>query len=329
MGEVWRARDTRLRRDVAIKVLPDSLANDPVARMRFDREARAVAALSHPNILDIHDVGAENGVSWAVTELLEGQTLKARLDEGAASVETRRGDRPRARRGARGGALARDRPPRRQALERLPDVRRPREDPRLRHRHSRRLGGLLARRTRRHGAARHRRHRRVPLARAGPARDRRRAERHLRARLRPLRDGHGPARVPRRDAAGGSRRDAARRAPRSGRPRDGPPARAQAPDPPVPREEPGPPVPDGGRPRVRAEDPLHGLGDFAGVRFGDGRDRSHSPGGRIPPAAQVRLHRRRRSPLRRGPRRRGVVAVLPRQWTHPRPRRPPLQERDR
>ncbi len=83
MGEVWRARDTRLKRDVAIKVLPDSLASDPVARMRFDREARAVAALSHPNILDIHDVGSEGGVSWAVTELLEGQTLKARLDEGA------------------------------------------------------------------------------------------------------------------------------------------------------------------------------------------------------------------------------------------------------
>ncbi len=82
MGEVWRARDTRLRRDVAIKVLPDSLAADPVARARFDREARAVAALSHPNILDLHDVGTQAGISWAVTELLEGQTLKARLDEG-------------------------------------------------------------------------------------------------------------------------------------------------------------------------------------------------------------------------------------------------------
>ncbi|HQQ77749.1 MAG TPA: protein kinase [Thermoanaerobaculia bacterium] len=83
MGEVWRARDTRLKREVAIKVLPDSLASDPVARTRFDREARAVAALSHPNILDIHDVGSEGGIAWAVTELLEGQTLKARLDEGA------------------------------------------------------------------------------------------------------------------------------------------------------------------------------------------------------------------------------------------------------
>ncbi len=83
MGEVWRARDTRLRRDVAIKVLPDALAADPVARARFDREARAVAALSHPNILDLHDVGSEGGISWVVTELLEGQTLRTRLEEGA------------------------------------------------------------------------------------------------------------------------------------------------------------------------------------------------------------------------------------------------------
>jgi serine/threonine-protein kinase len=85
MGEVWRGRDTRLRRDVAIKVLPDALAADPVARARFDREARAVAALSHPNILDLHDVGSEGEVSWVVTELLEGQTLKARLEEGPLS----------------------------------------------------------------------------------------------------------------------------------------------------------------------------------------------------------------------------------------------------
>ncbi len=83
MGEVWRARDSRLRRDVAIKVLPDALAADPVAHARFDREARAVAALSHPNILDLHDVGSEGDISWVVTELLEGQTLKERLEEGA------------------------------------------------------------------------------------------------------------------------------------------------------------------------------------------------------------------------------------------------------
>src|ERR1043166_1143794 len=78
MGEVYRARDARLGRDVAIKVLPEHLSKDPQALARFGREARAVAALSHPNILAIFDVGSEQGVSYAVTELLEGETLKQR-----------------------------------------------------------------------------------------------------------------------------------------------------------------------------------------------------------------------------------------------------------
>jgi TolB-like protein/Tfp pilus assembly protein PilF len=79
MGEVYRARDTRLARDVAVKVLPERLADDPKALSRFEREARAVAALSHPNILAIHDFGQERGVRYAVTELLEGETLRGRL----------------------------------------------------------------------------------------------------------------------------------------------------------------------------------------------------------------------------------------------------------
>jgi serine/threonine protein kinase/Flp pilus assembly protein TadD len=79
MGEVYRARDPRLGRDVAIKVLPQHLCNDPQAMARSQREARAVAALSHPNILAIFDVGTEQGVSYVVTELLEGETLRARL----------------------------------------------------------------------------------------------------------------------------------------------------------------------------------------------------------------------------------------------------------
>ncbi len=79
MGEVYRARDTRLGRDVAIKVLPERLAADPKALSRFEREARAVAALSHPNILAIHDFGDDRGVRYTVTELLEGQTLRERL----------------------------------------------------------------------------------------------------------------------------------------------------------------------------------------------------------------------------------------------------------
>ena len=79
MGEVYRALDTRLDREVAIKVLPPHLAQDAEALARFKREAKAVAALSHPNILAIHDFGAEQGVSYAVMELLEGQTLRSRL----------------------------------------------------------------------------------------------------------------------------------------------------------------------------------------------------------------------------------------------------------
>jgi serine/threonine protein kinase/tetratricopeptide (TPR) repeat protein len=79
MGEVYRARDTRLAREVAVKVLPERLAGDPKALARFEREARAVAALSHPNILSIHDFGEEQGFRFVVTELLEGQTLRERL----------------------------------------------------------------------------------------------------------------------------------------------------------------------------------------------------------------------------------------------------------
>ena len=83
MGEVYRARDTRLERDVAIKILPAPLAQDTDRRARFEREARAVAALSHPNILAIHDVGLHEGTTYAVTELLEGETLRQRLEAGA------------------------------------------------------------------------------------------------------------------------------------------------------------------------------------------------------------------------------------------------------
>ncbi len=88
MGEVYRARDTRLQRDVAIKILPPSLAADPSSLMRFEREARAVAALSHPNILAIHDAGQLNGVAYAVTELLEGRNLREVLLEGALPPRT-------------------------------------------------------------------------------------------------------------------------------------------------------------------------------------------------------------------------------------------------
>ncbi len=80
MGQVYRARDAKLDRDVAVKVLPSQLTANADALARFEREAKAVAALSHPNILAIHDFGAHDGVSYAVTELLEGETLRGKLD---------------------------------------------------------------------------------------------------------------------------------------------------------------------------------------------------------------------------------------------------------
>ncbi|HEV8253913.1 MAG TPA: protein kinase [Vicinamibacteria bacterium] len=83
MGEVYRARDTRLDREVAVKVLPERVSGDHEALARFEREAKAVAALSHPNILAIHDFGTQEGASYAVMELLEGETLRERLAHGA------------------------------------------------------------------------------------------------------------------------------------------------------------------------------------------------------------------------------------------------------
>jgi serine/threonine-protein kinase len=83
MGEVYRARDTRLGRYVATKVLPEQLSKNPQALARFEREAKAVGTLSHPNIVAIFDVGTEHGVVYIITELLEGETLRARLDSGA------------------------------------------------------------------------------------------------------------------------------------------------------------------------------------------------------------------------------------------------------
>jgi len=85
MGEVYRARDTRLKRDVALKVLPESLAADPDRLRRFQLEAQAASALNHPNILVVHDIGQERA-PYLVSELLEGQTLRERLREGKLSV---------------------------------------------------------------------------------------------------------------------------------------------------------------------------------------------------------------------------------------------------
>src|SRR6266849_454456 len=83
MGEVYRARDTRLGRDVAIKLLPPAFSRDQDRLRRFEQEARAAAALNHPNILAVYDIGNSEGIPYMVSELLEGETLRERLHGGA------------------------------------------------------------------------------------------------------------------------------------------------------------------------------------------------------------------------------------------------------
>src|SRR4029434_6926270 len=86
MGEVYRARDTRLERTVAIKVLPDHLSS-PEAFQRFEREAKTISQLSHPHICALYDVGHQDGVEYLVMEFLEGETLADRLRRGSLPVE--------------------------------------------------------------------------------------------------------------------------------------------------------------------------------------------------------------------------------------------------
>src|SRR4030088_2776235 len=86
-GEVYRARDTRLDRTVAIKILPESLAADPQFRERFAREARAISQLTHPHICVLHDVGQQDGTDFLVLEYLEGETLAERLKKGALPLD--------------------------------------------------------------------------------------------------------------------------------------------------------------------------------------------------------------------------------------------------
>src|SRR3989475_289778 len=86
MGEVFRARDTRLNRDVAVKVLPKDFAADADRLRRFEQEAKTLAALNHPNILTIHDAGVHEGAPYLVSELLEGRTLREEMNGGALPV---------------------------------------------------------------------------------------------------------------------------------------------------------------------------------------------------------------------------------------------------
>src|SRR5213079_415791 len=82
MGEVYAARDTRLDREVAIKVLPSHLSSDPALRERFDREARAISKLNHPHVCTLYDVGHQDGIDFLVMEYLEGETLADAIARG-------------------------------------------------------------------------------------------------------------------------------------------------------------------------------------------------------------------------------------------------------
>src|SRR5215467_2078140 len=86
MGEVYRARDTRLDRTVAVKILPSHLSANPEAKQRFEREARMISSLNHPNICTLYDVGHQDGVDFLVMEYLEGETLADRLRKGPLPI---------------------------------------------------------------------------------------------------------------------------------------------------------------------------------------------------------------------------------------------------
>ena len=89
MGEVYKARDHRLERTVAIKVLPEHLAESPERKQRFEREAKAISRLNHPHICTLHDVGSQDGTDYLVMEYIEGETLADRL-KGALYLSKRR-----------------------------------------------------------------------------------------------------------------------------------------------------------------------------------------------------------------------------------------------
>src|SRR5260370_12278256 len=87
MGEVYKARDTRLERTVAIKILPAHLSSDPVRRQRFEREPKTISSLNHPHICPLHDVGHQDGLDYLVLECVEGETLARRLEKGPLPLE--------------------------------------------------------------------------------------------------------------------------------------------------------------------------------------------------------------------------------------------------
>ena len=217
MGEVYKARDTRLDRTVAIKVLPAQLAADSQFRARFDREARAISQLTHPHICTLYDVGEHDGTAFLVMELLDGETLADRLTKGAlppAQALTIGIEIASALDAAhRAGIVHRDLKPGNVMLTKagakLLDFGLAKTNAPVVA-----VSGTMAPTTpaEPHRAGHDPRH--VPVHGAGADRRRRGrcAHRHLRVRLRPVRDAHRPEGVRRQDAREPARRDHARRA---------------------------------------------------------------------------------------------------------------------
>ncbi len=222
MGEVYRATDTTLGREVALKLLPEAFAADPDRLARFEREAKVLASLNHPGIAHLYGFESATLPDGTKAHVLVMELVEGRGPRGAAEARKgprRRGGRHREadRRGPRGGAREGHRPPGPQAREREGDAGREGQGPRLRPRQ-----GLDGRGPGRHveprplavphpGPDRHRRrphprHRRLHVARAGAGQAGRQARRHLGLRCRAVRDAGRPAAVRRRDGLGRPRR---------------------------------------------------------------------------------------------------------------------------
>ena len=205
MGEVYRARDARLGREVAVKVLPAQSATDPDRLRRFEQEAKAAGALNHPNLLTVFDTGQHDGNPYVVFELLDGTTLRQVVGRAPCRPARRWSTRVQIAQGLAAAHEQGDRPPRPQAREPVRDQGRAGEDPRLRPRQA--PAGVRSARSARGGRddfdrdrrRRRPRHRRLHVARAGQGRSGRPSVRHLRLRVGVPRDAVGRAAVQGRD----------------------------------------------------------------------------------------------------------------------------------
>ncbi len=195
MGEVWQARDTRLGRDVALKVLPGDFLESEEGKARFEREARALATLNHPNIAAVYSFEEISGRHLLAMELLEGETLRGPLVRGPLPVRKALDVAMQVAEGLAAAHGKGNRPPRRQARERLPDEGRARQAPRLRPRPARRHAPRGVRHPISHTRGRQREGGRprdggLHVAGTGARGDRRLPERPVLARRRHVRDAH-------------------------------------------------------------------------------------------------------------------------------------------